>query len=74
MVQGGVLLLIALVLRHREVSFGTSSPHSLLGAVLGAHPRVLVNLARLFIFVENRLRRRVVNPQFIDCAPNRISL
>ena len=35
--------------------------------------RVLVYLTRLFVFIEDRLSRRIINPQLISRAPNWIS-
>lgn len=32
--------------------------------------RVLVYLTRLFVFIEDRLRRRIIDPQLISRAPN----
>ena len=32
--------------------------------------RVLMYLARLFVFIEDRLRRRIIDPQLISRAPN----
>ena len=62
-------LLLLLLSIHRAVIF--------LGrriAILVAHAWIFVNLARLLVFVEDRLCSRIVNLQLIRRTSNRISL
>ena len=73
MSHGKIVGLIILLVSHtRVLSHGVVVRGAILlrQLIFAFDARILVNLARLFVFVEDRLCSRIIYTKLICCAPN----